>query len=301
MKQSITIFVAWLLAVISLHAQPQAWVRGAVTLQAVSGEVELTPFGQASPRRMTQEQLPVTSSGLINCAADYGNSALFSTSNRNYIYFEGDGSFSIERFEQVMPDAQTWAASSSETGQSRMILNFRSGNLIFDSRAMLAASQLLVETPLGRLAIKRALWQMQISFDPRSQIFDFTITCTDGRVRFTDLQGQQYTLRAGQRLAGAGIREMPSIEVGERTERSLEQMDRYKELSDLYLVSGLDLEHYLEFLQPIEQASRQTSLPSPVETSTSRPIIIEYAKEPNLVTPFKGEMKPPSAFQADLF
>jgi hypothetical protein len=285
----------------SLNAQPQTWVRGAVTLQMVSGEVEVTPLGEATAHTMIQEQLPVTSSGLINCAAAYGNSALFSTSNRNYIYFEGDGSFSIERFEQVMPDATIWDAEPTETGKSRMIVNFRAGNLIFDSRAMYTSSQLFVETPLGRLSVTRALLQMHITFDPRSQIFDFTITCTDGRVRFTDLQGQQYTLRAGQRLAGAGTRKMPSIEVGERTERSFEQMERYQSLADLYLDAGLDLEHYLEYLRPIETVSRQSSLPAATESSVHRPIIIEYAVDPDLVTPFRGETKRPSAFRADLF
>ena len=56
----------------------------------------------------------------------------------------------------------------------------------------------LIETPIGRLA-KGSLWQMRILFEPRSQIFDYDCVCR-GRVRFTDLQGQQYTLHAGQRL-----------------------------------------------------------------------------------------------------
>ena len=55
-------------------------------------------------------------------------------------------------------------------------------------------------------------------FEPPSQIFDFTITCAEGRVRFTDLQGQ-HTLQTGQRLGGGGSRRSPLIEVGEITKR----------------------------------------------------------------------------------
>jgi len=299
-KYLITVFAAWLL--VAMHLNADTWVCGALTLHQVSGEVVLTELGEGAVE-FGNGQMPVTTSGLINCAAAYGSSAFFSTSNRSYIYFAGDGSFAIERFEQIVPDAATWGASERETTQSRMIVNFRAGDIIIDSRNMLESSQCLIETPLGRLTVKRALWQMRIAFDPRSQIFDFTITCSDGRVRFTDLQGQQYTLRAGQRLAGAGARKTPSIEVGEKTDRSLEQMQRYKELADIYLAAGHDLAQYLEHLQPIEQGARQAALAPPEHSngSTRRPIVIEYAKDPDPVTPFRGEMKPPSAFQADLF
>jgi hypothetical protein len=184
-----------------------------------------------------------------------------------------------------------------------VILNFRGGDLIVDNRKMLDSSQFLVETPLGRLTIKRALWQMRIVFDPRSQIFDFTITCTEGSVRFTDLQGQQYRLYAGQRLAGAGSRMSPSIEVGEKTERSREQMQRYQDLARQHSAATNDFTQYLVYLQVIEQNARSIPvLPlASRSNSTRRPIVIEYAKEPELVTPFRAEVKPPSAYQADLF
>lgn len=247
--------------------------------------------------------MPVSISGLVDCVAEHDASAFFSFSNRSYLYFEGDGSFAVERFEQIMPDPEAWENEAGEVSQSRMILNFRSGFLVVDGRNMMDFSQCLVETPLGRLTVRNALWQMEISFDPRSQIFDFTINCSDGRVRFTDLQGQQYTLRAGQRLAGAGVRQAPSIEVGEKTDRFQEQMERFQVLSDTHLSAANDWTLYVNHLEAVEQASRQASMAPvpPSADSTRRPIVIEYASEPDPVTPFRAEAKPPSTTQVDLF
>ncbi|WPJ97963.1 hypothetical protein SH580_09600 [Coraliomargarita algicola] len=300
-----THFIKVLAVVLLPLASPlgaETWVSGAITLHQVSGEVALKKLGGA-PVMLTAEQVPVSEPGLIDCEAAYGSAAYLSTSNRTRIYFQGEGSFSIERFEQMMPNVDIWESAETETGQSRMIVNFRSGDIIVDNRNMLEASQCLIETPLGRLTVKRALWQMRIEFDPRSQIFDFTINCSDGRVRFTDLQGQQYTLRAGQRLAGAGARATPSIEIGERTDRSLEQIQRFKVILDQHAKAVNDLAQYLDHLQSIDQAARQSAaVPARRKTEmTRRPIVIEYADEPAPVTPFRGELKPPSAYQADLF
>jgi len=278
------------------------WVRGSLYLHEVDGEITLAELGE-DPFVVGMAQAPLATSGLVNCSAAYGSSAFFSTSNRSWIYFEGSGSFAVERFEQIAPDAAAWAAEPEETEQSRMIINFRSGTLIMDSRNMAESSQSLIETPLGRITVKRALWQMNIVFDPRSQIFDFTITCSSGRVRFTDLSGQQYTLRNGQRLAGAGSRTQPSIEVGEKTERSDEQMERFRILSEAHAEASDDLELYLGRMQAISQAAAQAPTTRSLQTRESkrRPIVIEYAKEPEAVTPFRGEIKPPSDWQADLF
>jgi hypothetical protein len=264
--------------------------------------VDLKKLGE-DVTRLSRAEVPITTLGLIECEASNSSSAFFTASNRSAIYFEGRGSFAVERFEQVMPELAKWNADKAEPSQSRMILNFRGGELIVDNRNMLESSQFIVETPLGRLTTKRALWQMRILFDPRSQIFDFTITSTEGRVRFTDLQGQQYTLQMGQRLAGVGSRRSPSIEVGEKTERSQEQMQRYQDLAIQHSAASSDFTQYLACLQVIDQTARRTyELPViDILNSARRPIVIEYAKDAKLVTPFRGEVEPPSADQADLF
>ncbi len=300
MTRSIIAFAPWLLCICSLVAGER--VHGGLILHEANGQVDLKKIGE-DVARLSRRDVPIATMGLIECEASYGSSVFFTASNRSAIYFEGSGSFAVERFEQVMPELAKWNADKVEPSLSRMILNFRGGDLIVDNRNMLESSQFLIETPLGRLTAKRALWQMQISFDPRSQIFDFTITCTEGRVRFTDLQGQQYTVHMGQRLAGAGSRTSPSIEVGEKTERSREQMQRYQDLASQYSAASSDFTQYLACLQVIEQTARRTSeLPVADRlNSARRPIVIEYAREAKPVTPFRGEVKPPSADQADLF
>ena len=184
-------------------------VRGGLTLHEVTGQVDLKELGKVVPLRVGQ--MPITTMGLIECEARSGSSAFFTASNRTAIYFRGSGSFAVERFEQVMPQLSDWNADTVEASQSWMIVNFRGGDLIVDNRNMLESSQFLVETPIGRLATKGSLWQMRILFKPRSQIFDFTITCAEGRVRFTDLQGKQYTLYRGQRLGGVGSSMTPQL------------------------------------------------------------------------------------------
>lgn len=300
MTRSIIAFAVWLLCICSLPAGER--VRGGLTLHEVNGQLNLRELGE-DVINLSVGQVPITTMGLIECEASYGSSVFMKASNRSAIYFEGSGSFAVERFEQIRPELAAWNADTLEASQSRVILNFRGGDLIVDNRKMLDSSQFLVETPLGLLTIKRALWQMRIVFDPRSQIFDFTTTCTEGSVRFIDLQGQQYRLYTGQRLAGAGSPMSPSIEVGEKTERSRGQMQRYHDLASQHAAATNDFTQYLVYLQVIEQNARSTPvLPlTSRPNSTRRPLVIEYAKEPEPVTPFRGEVKPPSAYQADLF
>lgn len=279
------------------------WVRGALTLHEVSGEVVVAELG-GSATEMGAGVTPVSMSALVNCEAPHDVSAFFSASNRSFVLFEGTGSFAVERFEQELPDAATWQSAGREAGQSRMIVNLRSGRIAIDARNMSDSSQYLVETPLGRITVRRALWQMRIEFDPRSQIFDFTITCSDGRVRFTDLQGQQYTLRTGQRLSGAGAKATPSIEVGESTDRTREQMQQFRQLIDAHATAAGELEAYKPYFRAINLGSAVVAPPateSRQSDSGRRPIVIEHAKDPEPVTPFRGEVRAPSAYQADIF
>ena len=291
---------AALLLATSLHAE--GWISGALTLHSLKGELVVSELG-ARDFETDADSLPLSMPGLINCRAPYGASAFFSASNRSYIFFEGDGSFAVERFEQALPEAGTWLSSERESSQSRMILNFRAGQIAVDHRSMLDSSQCLVETPLGRITVSRALWHMRIVFDPRKQFFDFTITCSDGRVRFTDLQGEQYTLRTGQRLSGAGSRTTPSIEVGESTERAREQMELFRGFIDSYAAAANHMEAYTAHFKPVGHVASLRSAPAAAKNSISdrRPIVIEYAKDPTPVTPFRGEVTPPSVYQADLF
>jgi len=279
------------------------WVRGALTLHEVAREVVVSELG-GSATAMRAGDAPVSMSALVNCEAAHGASAFFSASNRSYLFFEGGGSFALERFEQDLPDGAAWRATGREVGQSRTIVNLRSGRIAIDARNMSDASQYLVETPLGRITVRRALWQMRIGFDPRSQMFDFTITCSDGRVRFTDLQGRQYTLRTGQRLSGAGAKGAPSIEVGENTARTREQMQQFRQLIDTHATAAGELEAYQPYFRVIHpgvEVAAPAAMPSRQPDSGRRPIVIEHAKDPAPVTPFRGEVSAPPVPETDLF
>jgi hypothetical protein len=239
----------------------------------------------------------------MGCHIDDKSSAFFSTSNRMFVQFEGDGSFSLERFEQTEPDPETWQSNSGESGKSRMIYNLRDGALIVDSRSMAETSQCMVEIPLGRLSLKRALVGIEIEFDPRSEIFSFSVICSDGQIRFADNRGETYTLRTGQRLVGAGSRMTPSIEIGEVTEEWSERVQDFKEVIERYRESTDSLVLYQAHFQAIDRAGSlaQSAPLSQQAPAGSRPIAIERASQSAPVTPFRGEIPPPSSGQADIF
>ena len=246
--------------------------------------------------------MPVPMQGLISCRANNGSYAFLSQSNRSTILFEGDGSFTIDRFEQVIPGLVDWQSSQKETSQSRVILNFREGKITIDNREMFDTSQYLVETPLGRIQASGALWQMHISFDPGSQRFDFRISCRGGLVRFTDFTGKTYSLRNGQRLSGAGSQSNPSIEVGAIAERTNNQIQLFLELAKKYSSSASNLADYESHFQVIEHNQLERNKLVGKSDKTSRiPIVIEYSKDPPAVTRFRGEVKAPSLEEMDLF
>jgi hypothetical protein len=280
----------------------ETWVRGVLVVNEVNGAVVLSDLGERSVE-MNASNVPHYRQALVECVAPHGASAFFSTSNFINILFEGEGSFAIERFEQQLPEAGLLRSDNLKSGQSRMILNFRAGQIAIDSRNLAGLSQFIVETPLGRITLPRALWQMRIEYDPRSRIYDFTITCSEGRVRFTDLQDQTYVLRAGQQLSGAGSRTSPSIEVGTRSEHFQERGLRFQNKIEAHSLSEADLEAFRMLFQEITQSSVTTAVNSIQQSPTSsrRPIVIEHAIDPPLVSPFRAEIDPPSDYQADLF
>lgn len=289
-----------LLLVTSIKAE--VTVRGSLILHELSGQVSISRMGREAVN-FEVNQVPIPMPGLIDCRANDGSRAFFSSSNRGSILFEGDGSFTIDRFEQTTPDIDYWKSDQKESTKSRVILNFREGKITIDNRYMFDSSHYQVETPLGSIRSFGALWQMRISFDPGSQRFDFLISCRDGLVRFTDRAGEQYSLRSGQRLSGAGFQSSPSIEVGEIAERTSEQIQLFLELAKTYSSAMNDLAAYEPYFQVIEQDLILGDDPvvGISDTDQRRLIIIEYTNDPPAVTPFRGEVKAPSIEEADLF
>lgn len=276
-------------------------VRGALILHELSGDISISHMGEEEVN-FVANQIPVPMQGLIGCRANNGSYVFLSASNRSTILFEGDGSFTIDRFEQAIPDLVDWRSSQKEASQSRVILNFREGQITIDNTDMFDSSQYLVETPLGSIKASGALWQMRISFDPGSQRFDFRISCCDGLVRFTDFTGKTYSLRNGQRLSGAGSQSNPSIEVGAIAERTNEQIQLFLELARTYSSLISNSAAYEPHFQVIEQDQIGGNKPIAKSDKTLPiPIVIEYSNDRPVVTPFRGEVGLPSMDEMDLF
>lgn len=286
--------VACLLAAVAT-LQAEEWVRGAAVVTSVAGEVSLGEVGGESLQLRSTDSLPRPVSGLLKVRTKAKDAVFLKTSNRISIYNEGAGFFAIERFEQDV-------ATTMDQGKSRMILNFRQGLLVVDNRALSEDSQMIVETPLGRISVKHGWWLMRIVYDERSHIYDFSIECADGVLRFTDQAGDTYTLRNGQRLRGAGASSRASIEVAGVSDDGSERFEEFTVMEADAAALELPPEAFLPKMKPLKHAESEVAA---VQTSegdaAKRPLVIEYAPQSAAVTPFRAVIRPPSSYQADLF
>lgn len=276
-------------------ANGEEWMRGAAVVASVSGEVSLEEVGSAV-LQLPEGSLPHYMSGLLKVKAELKGSVFLKTSNQISIYNEGAGFFAIERFEQEVSE-------SMDQGKSRMILNFRQGLLVVDNRALSDDSQMIVETPLGRISVKNGWWLMRIGYDERSRIYDVSIECADGVLRYTDKKDHAYTLRRGQRLRGAGASSRLSIEVGEISDDARESFEAFTQLETGLAALELSNEAFrfkMKSLNNIEPVSLVMPEVSEIR-SNKRPLLIEYAPQSEPVTPFRAVINPPFGYQADLF
>lgn len=278
-----------------MTVQAEEWVRGSAAVTSVVGEVDLEEVGSESLRLDSTNALPQHIAGLLKVSTQSKDAVFLVTSNQISIYNEGAGYFAIERFEQDV-------ATSMSGGKSRMILNFREGLLVVDNRALSADSQMIVETPLGRISVKNGWWLMKIEYDERSRIYDFLIACADGVLRFNDQRGHTYTLRNGQRLRGAGASSRPSVEIAEISDVSAEIFEEFTVIAAEASALDLTVDSFRAQMIPLkhvgsEAVATETSAPR----SSKRPLMIEYAPQSAPVTPYRAVIQPPSSYQADLF
>lgn len=275
--------------------------RGSVAVLAQSATVQLQ-VPAAAARVATGEELPAYYGGVFNVRSAEPGELFLRTSNGIDLYFRGPGFFGVERFDKTYPASS--GIGIGEELQSRLIMNLRQGSLVVDNEGISEDAQIILETPFGRIYAPLAEWSIAIEFDRRSRIYDFTIVCAEGSLRLTDRLGENYVVFAGQRLAGAGTYMNPAVEIGEPTDRDEERFESFHALrgrlptDDLndgaFRSAMLDLPEQAE----TDAASRTSQFPNGVQ---GRPLIIEYAPPPPLLTPFRGTLRPPSDFQADIF
>jgi hypothetical protein len=291
------LFAALFAAVAMLQAQD--WMRGAVVVTSVVGEVIVEEAGGESLQIHATDRLPLAVSGLLQIRTKEEDAVFLRTSNRISIYNAGAGFFAIERFEQDV-------GTSMDHGKSRLIFNFRQGLVVVDNRALSDDSQMIVETPVGRISVKAGWWLMNIAYDQRSNQYDFSIECADGVLRFTERNGNTYTLRNRQRLRGAGESLRVSIEVSEISEEAGELFEEFALLEAGAVALELSSEIFLPKMKRLRQvesgdAELAQVAQRPERSAAKRPLMIEYAPQSAAVTPFRAVIRAPSSYQADLF
>ncbi|MEM7791998.1 MAG: hypothetical protein AAF546_11400, partial [Verrucomicrobiota bacterium] len=165
-------------------------------------------------------------------------------------------------------------------------------------------SSLILETPLGRVNSSGAYWSMRIDYDKSSRLYNFQIECADGLIRFTDLNGEVYLLRGQQRLSGAGTSSSPSIEAAEFTNDEEELFEFYQALVESVAdveISATEMNTHTQMLQRTAKTVSTTESSQSSRATAIRPLVIEFEPAPKPVTPFRGEIRPPTDWEADIF
>jgi hypothetical protein len=274
----------------------EEWMHGAVAVTSVTGEVLLEEVGGQSTVLHPTDSFPRYLSGLLKLRTQSKAGVFLNASNQMSIYHEGPGFFALERFEQEV-------AGPVDYGTSRMILNFRQGLLAVDNRELSANSQLIVETPLGRISARDGWWYIKIGYDPGNQMYDFSIQCRDGFLRYTHPSGATYVLRAGQRLFGVGALAHVSIEVAEIADDGSDCYQQFAKMAADASQYELTAEMFRSKMNPLQHfRNTRTVTPNSAGVHTAkRPLLIEYSPQAKPVTPFRAVIISPSTDQADVF
>lgn len=298
--------VSLLFSVLAI-AHSESWRQGAFAVAVVEDDLEVSDLGASNVAPVTS-RLPHYLSGLIEAETLSPSRTMVLGSNGVLLDFKGAGYFAVERFEQQL-HSQEWQLSDLEKkSQSRMIINLRAGTLVIEQRKLLQSSQLVLETPVGRVAgIGGAYWMIELVRDARKRTYGFDIYCVEGTVRFSDLMGRTFTIRSGQRISGAGASKTPSIELAEMTSHAAEYIEDFELRADEVSKMTFSESAFMAPMRSLEgkkvvDSPLSSSLPSgDARESSSRPMIIEYSPRMSPITPFQGVARPPSAYEADLF
>ena len=288
------IALCWFVVSVTVHAE--TWMRGSVALLFLTGEVTVQESGEASRQLHAIDPLPQHVSGLLKIQAELGNASFLKTSNQVFMHHIGPGAVAIERFEQAI-------GPFAGAGKSRMILHFRRGVLVLDTRALSAGSQMIVETPIGRIAANNAWWLIEMSYDEYNQTYYFSIECADGVLHLNALNDMSYSIGSGQRLNGAGLSSNPSIEASEISNAGRQLFDQFATSVAESVAFELSVDVFRAKMVPITSGPRSVSELSElsVEGRSARPLLIEYAPRPTPLIPFRAVIRPPSEHEADLF
>lgn len=291
-------FILWL-PVVSFAAGVDLW-RGSMAALSQDEGVVLEIAGQ--PVALDGEAdgaLPFYFEGVFRLRAESGGGSFLRSSGGVDLYFEGPGDFAVERFDEAFSTSD--GSTEAVRERSWLLMNLREGTLVVDTRAWEGEGQMVLVAPFCRILAPRGLWSITIEYETRNERYDFTVACAEGRLRVSDLQGQTYTLYAGQRLAGVGAFLNPAMEIGESTVRSRERFQHFQQLRASLPLDALDAAAFRSAMLDLPDRDAGEEARFSVGRPERVPLVIEYASPPRELTPFRGVIAPPALEESSAF
>lgn len=217
-----------------------------------------------------------TRSGLCKITASQGAKAYVLASNGMIIAFEGAGSFSIERIEQTLAEA-----NKSLGGESRVILELKDGSLLVDTTRYESNANVVVETSFGRMMLDdKSELIIAITENKKRKRYNLEIECNGGNARFLDREGRSYELTNGQRLSGYSKIDSLSLGFSQLSYSAQSQFRRHDEKLSTLPLADYNIESFKPFMSLLggmDVISGGTEVTAPSSLESSRPIIIELA------------------------
>ncbi len=273
------------------------WWQGAFIIRKYTEGIDAQLLG-GQQINFDEAITPIHASGLIKLSANEGESIFLSASNGLSLYFEGLGDLAFERFEQLK------RANSNTIGPSNVILNFRSGVLLIDNRSELQDSNLIIETPIGRLISNNSLICLKINQNTKNQLINFSFLCGEGTVTYALMDGSTYSILQGQRMIGVGTFDSPMIEISEALPAMKIDIERFESVLEKNIISMdemVGLESYMKKIYRKEALTEELIYSEATLSEQKQPMVIEYVPRPQPVEHYRGALKPLTVEELELF
>ena len=273
------------------------WWQGAFIIRKYTEGIDAQLLG-GQQINFDEAITPIHASGLIKLSANEGESIFLSASNGLSLYFEGLGDLAFERFEQLK------RANSNTIGPSNVILNFRSGVLLIDNRSELQDSNLIIETPVGRLISNNSLICLKINQNTKNQLINFSFLCGEGTVTYALMDGLTYSILQGQRMIGVGTFDSPMIEISEALPAMKIDIERFESVLEKNIISMdemVGLESYMKKIYRKEALTEELIYSEATLSEQKQPMVIEYVPRPQPVEHYRGALKPLTVEELELF
>lgn len=273
------------------------WWQGAFIIRKYTEGIDAELLG-GQQISFDESISPIHATGLIKLSANEGESIFLSASNGLSLHFEGSGDLAFERFEQLK------RANSDTIGPSNVILNFRSGLLLLDNRSELQGSNLIIETPIGRLISNDCLISLKINQNTKNQLINFSFLCGEGTFTYSLMDGSTYSILQGQRLIGVGTFDSPMIEISEALPEMTLDIETFESVLKKNIISMnemVGLQAYMKKMNRKEALTEELIYSATIMSEQKQPIVIEYVPRPQPVEHFRGALKPLSLEELELF